>query len=148
MKTANTDLTLDARTYFLHQGQSINKLNVILDSNILTHYLNKWFSIIIEISLYILFIAVLIGVFIIPDNLSFYFPVNESTQITTQIHHEDFATLIMCFKLICILLSLPLLLFAILLGRNRKKNSLIRKAYEESLKMKENFDAAVKSLSL
>jgi hypothetical protein len=148
METANKDLTLDAKTYFLQQGQSINKLNDILDSNILTHYLNKWFSVTIEFLLYALFIITLIGVFIIPDNLSFYFPVNETTQITAQIQNEDFAALIMCFKLICILLSLPLLLFAILLGRNRKKNTLIRKAYEESMKMKESFDLALKSLKL
>ena len=148
MEQAHKDPDINTRTYFLQQGQSIAKLNQILNSNILTHYLNKWFSVIIEISLYLLFIMVMISVFMIPTHLSFYFDVNETTQISAQINNQDFAALIMCFKIVCVLLSLPILVFAILLGRNRKKNTLIREAYEESKKMKTSFEAAIKSLNL
>lgn len=148
MEQEHKNTNLDAKTYFLQQGQSIAKLNEILDSNILTHYINRWFSIIIEKSLYLLFIALMIGVFMVPTHLSFYFDVNNTTQIRTQISNQDFASLIMCFKMIVFLLSLPILVFAMLLGRNRKKNALIRKAYEESKKMKQSFDSAVKTLNL
>ena len=74
--------------------------------------------------------------------------INSTTQVTMQIKNDEYIVFILIFKLVCVLISLPILLFAILLGRNRKKNTLIRKAYEESALMKERFDAASKSLNL
>ncbi|MBL7934176.1 MAG: hypothetical protein JNM51_00020 [Bacteroidia bacterium] len=148
METVKDEFKFDARVYFLQQGQIINNLSDILDTNISTHSLNKWLSILIETVLYILFISILVGLFIIPDDPSFYFEVNNTTQVTAEIHSEEFATLMMCIKLVCNILSLPILAFAILLGRNRKKNDLIKQAYQESMKMKMNFDEILKSMPL
>lgn len=140
METGNNNLNSEAKAYFLQQGQSINKLNDILDSNILSHYLGKWFSIILEIALYILFIVILVSVFQIPNRI----PIDDKNEL----YNKDFADIIFLIQVICSILSLPILLFANLLGRNRKKNTLIRKAYEESALMKERFDLASKSLNL
>lgn len=148
METGNNNLNSDAKAYFIQQGQSINKLNDILDSNILSHYIGKWFSYMIELSLYILFSVIVIAVIMIPLTQTITHEINSTTQVTMQIKNDEYIVFILIFKLVCVLISLPILLFAILLGRNRKKNTLIRKAYEESALMKERFDAASKSLNL
>ena len=129
METGNNNLNSDAKAYFIQQGQSINKLNDILDSNILSHYIGKWFSYMIELSLYILFSVIVIAVIMIPLTQTITHEINSTTQVTMQIKNDEYIVFILIFKLVCVLISLPILLFAILLGRNRKKNTLIRKAY-------------------
>ncbi|MBI3521101.1 MAG: hypothetical protein HY062_17305 [Bacteroidetes bacterium] len=133
-------LNLAVRTYFLQQGKHIARLNDILDSNILTHYLGKWLSVLIELILYALFVGIIICLFQIPHNI----PLDDNNEL----YNKDVANIILCLQLACAILSLPILAFAILLGRNRKKNTLIRQAYEESLAMKHKFDEAVKTLNL
>lgn len=122
METVNNNLNSEAKAYFIQQGQSINKLNDILDSNILSHYIGKWFSYMIELSLYILFSVIVIAVIMIPLTQTITHEINSTTQVTMQIKNDEYIVFILIFKLVCVLLSLPILLFAILLGRNRKKS--------------------------
>ncbi|MFN8117393.1 MAG: hypothetical protein U0W65_14855 [Bacteroidia bacterium] len=122
METVNSNLNSEAKAYFIQQGQSINKLNDILDSNILSHYIGKWFSYMIELSLYILFSVIVIAVIMIPLTQTITHEINSTTQVTMQIKNDEYIVFILIFKLVCVLLSLPILLFAILLGRNRKKS--------------------------
>ncbi len=122
METVNSNLNSEAKAYFIQQGQSINKLNDILDSNILSHYIGTWFSYMIELSLYILFSVIVIAVIMIPLTQTITHEINSTTQVTMQIKNDEYIVFILIFKLVCVLLSLPILLFAILLGRNRKKS--------------------------
>lgn len=145
-QTPNPDVAV--KTYFLQQGHHISRLNDILDSNLFTHYVSKWLSALVETVLYGLFIMILICVFTTSNDISYYFEVNESTQLRAQISNSDLSAMILCFKILLAILSLPILAFALLLGRNRKKNTLIREAYEESLHMKHRFDQALKTLNL
>lgn len=146
METPN-NLNHQSRTYFLLQGQSISKLNDILNSTIFAHYLRTWFSVIIEIILYLVFIATVILTVMIPTDLSLFIQ-KENFKFTASIQYEDFANLMLGLKIFILLISLPILAFAILLGRNRKKNNLIRKAFTETQKMKEGFEKAIKELNL
>ena len=146
METPN-NLNHQSRTYFLLQGQSISKLNDILNSTIFAHYLRTWFSVIIEIILYLVFIATVILTVMIPTDLSLFIQ-KGNFEFTASIQYEDFANLMLGLKIFILIISLPILAFAILLGRNRKKNNLIRKAFTETQKMKEGFEKAIIELNL
>lgn len=136
------------RAYFLRQGASIAKLHSLLDSSLFIHHLKKWLSILIEISLYLLFASIVLGTMFIPTELTEFITLDESTHVGVTLHNKDFDVFVLILKLSLVLISLPILLFAMLLGRNRKKNALLHEAFTEVKKMKEGFDGAVKGLGL
>ncbi|MDX2174406.1 MAG: hypothetical protein SFY56_14990 [Bacteroidota bacterium] len=148
MDSTNKELPLTSKTYFLKQGQSISKLYALINHNVLTHRLKKWFSVLIELILYVLF---LLGVSIsitIPTNINLFIAGNDDTSLTGTINNEDFYIVMLCIKLVIFLISLPILFFAIVLMRNRKKNNLIHKVFSEVKEMKETFNKALTDLNL
>lgn len=136
------------RAYFLQQGASIAKLHSLLDSSLFIHHLKTWLSILIEISLYLLFASILLGTMFIPTELTEFITLDESTRVGVTLRNKDFGVFVLILKLSLVLISLPILLFALLLGRNRKKNALLHEAFTEVKKMKEGFDGAVRDLGL
>lgn len=157
MESNNDTLSHQARGYFLQQGQSINMLHGLLSSNVLVHHLAKWLSVLIEISLYLGFALLVALAVCLPTDITSYvqLPMQqaESTMFDpaafeVNVYNRDFTELIYVVKFLMILLALPFLLFAGLLSRNRKKSSLIRKAFTETEKMKKSFDEALNSLKL
>ena len=135
------------RAYFLQQGASIAKLKQILDSNLFVHHLHKWSSILMELLLHTCFVLCFILILAIPTSFKFQI-MDLPILIELTPTHTELLALVVIIKLILILFTSPLLLFAVLLGRNRKKNALIHEAFAEVKKMKEGFDGAVKGLGL
>jgi hypothetical protein len=144
MKTEANEHNHQTRAYFLEQGKSIGRLYDILNSNLFVHHLRKWSALLAEISLYILFFTAFAFIFFYPLVLEAQLGENPTVQVRLII--DEFEAAISLFRLVLAILATPVLLFAILLGRNRKKNNLIRQAFNETKKMKEGFDMAVKEL--
>lgn len=140
MLSNEDNLNSQNRAYFAQQGQSIANLYAILNSSTLVHHLRKWLSVLLEIILYLSFIFILIGVIAIPTELKYFFELDEYNRLGISIRNADFEIFMIALKFIIALISLPMLLLAILLGRNRKKNELIRQAFEEVMKMKTRID--------
>ena|SRR6218665_300081 len=144
----NTNVKHEVRSYFLQQGQSINKLYSLLSSNVVAHHLKKWFSVLLEIIFFIVFIALVVWAIAIPTSIGGNIPVSEYESINYSYQNQQLTTMLMYAKAIIIALSLPVLAFALLLGRNRRKNKIIRAAFNEVEKMKAGFDLALKNLEL
>ena len=134
----------NAKVYFLQQGQSISKLHGILNSNILMHHLRRWLSVVIEVFMYLFFLVMLIFAIVLPLQI----PVNLNENTSVLFSAEEITEVLLILKFVTVVLSLPILAFALLLSRNRKKNNLIRKAFEETEKMRIAFETALKDLDL
>lgn len=152
------NLDHQTRTYFLGQGQSISRLHELLNSNLLLHHLSKGLSVVLEIVLYLTFVILIFLVICLPTDLTAYAEVllreagaNNFGQdaFAIRVYNPNFSLIIYTVKLLIVLfVALPLLLFARLLARNRKKSRLIRTAFGEVEKMKKNFEEALKILRL
>jgi hypothetical protein len=136
------------RAYFFQQGQSIGKLNDLLNSNIFKHHITKWFSIVLEIGFYLIFLFILFLSILLPTELSYYFSILGDNSLNLSYCNNDITYVFVTIKIFIVLLGLPLFILARLLAINRKKNTLIRAAYIEAEKMKLSFDDAVKTLEL
>ena len=143
----NNSTNPDLRAYFLQQGKSISILHDILSSNVFVHYLKKWFSILVELSLYFLFLCLFFVSLYLPMFMNTVIYNNGKTSISLEVWNEQISPMLFMVSALIILISLPILLFAILLHRNRKKNKLIHEAFTEVAKMKRSFDGAVKDLN-
>lgn len=141
------DLNMQARAYFLQQGQRIARLNDLLNSNIITHHIGKVFSVLLEITLYLLFVILVIYALSLPTAIEGSYD-DGYNAVGGSYTNKDIIAVIIVVKFLLIILSLPLLIIARLLGRNRRKNSLIYQASVEANKMKEEFDKAVRELKL
>jgi hypothetical protein len=131
MENYSDILNHHVRSYFLQQGKSITLLYNILDSNIFIHHVKKWLSLIIEAITYLFVIGAIAIVAFVPD-----------------FFHDEDENLMIILKSAIIGLMLPTLAFARLLASSRKKNELVREAYMETVKMKEEFERAKEELDL
>lgn len=134
METNDNGLNQQARAYFLEQGRSIIKLYEILNSNLFTHHLKKWTSIVLELVFILVFLFGLIFIVWL--------------QIEKQNKTNNEQAIITLIQALLAFISVPSPFFAFLLKHNRKKNALIHQAFTEIKKMKSGFDAAVKGLGL
>ena len=116
------------------QQAGLEKLSSILGSNALTYHFKKWISILLELILYLLFVFGIVMVIYLQVELSQEFSgQNLKTQASMRF-----------LQVFLVIFSLPAPLLAILLGRNRKKNELIKQAFEEVKRMKKVFDETLK----
>jgi hypothetical protein len=149
MQTERQNLEINTRTYFLQQGQSIGKLYQILNSDILTSYLKRGISILLEILLLLVFIIMVVLIFLIPlDPIQYTYILSEDTYASVKIHNNNFTAIIIIIKALLFIVALMPLSLSFLLRRNRKKGMLLHKAFEEVSLMKEQFDVAVRDLYL
>jgi len=79
----------------------------------------------------------------LPSQIEASVHLNADITLSGGYDNEELFIFIFLIKIIMVLLAFPLLLFAILLGRNRRKNNLIRKAFDEAVQMKQSFDKAI-----
>lgn len=136
-------------TYFLQQGQSISKVYDILNSSILTGYIKRGFSIVVEVLLGGLFFLLIFCSAIIPlDPIQFTKELSDDTLATATIHNEDLMAVMIGVKIFVFVVSLFPLVLLFLLRRNRKKGELIHVAFTEVEVMKKRFDEALKNLNI
>ncbi len=132
-----------SQTYFLNQGKSIQRLHHILSSTVFIYQLKKWSSILLEISLYLFFASALIFI-LWPVDFSAEVRLSHEESLELAYHNSSAHLQLIYFKLALFLALIPVLLLAVILGRNRKKNHLIREAFEEVKKMKEGFEEVLR----
>ena len=60
METPDQNLSQQARAYFLQQGKTIQELNTVLGSRLVTHHLKKWSSLLLQLLCHAVFVAVLV----------------------------------------------------------------------------------------
>lgn len=146
-QTSNREIT--TRTYFLEQGKQIHRLYDMLDNGVITGYLKRGISILLEIILFVMFLGmVLLTIYIPLDPVKIHQQLTETSSAETTYHNDDVTAVMMAIKLLLFVSSLVPLALMIVLGRNRRKNAQINLAFEEVEKMKESFDKAVKELHL
>ncbi len=142
-------LSVQARTYFLQQGQSTLKLYSILKSNLLTGFVKSGISVLFEIILFLLFVAIVIAVAIIPtEPIQGQIALDNETVIYAGLKREEITAIMYIIKGVLLASSLVPLALMVLLKRNRRKRALIEDAYMEVDMMKERFEDAVKGLKL
>lgn len=118
------------------QQVSLERLTNVLSSNVLMHHTKKWIYFLFEIGLYILFVSTLLVIIVLPTTI--HFSPEQLQNVDLEIGIKELTKAILILKLILFLLSLPILLFALLFRRIRKKNELIKQAFEEVKSMKNN----------
>lgn len=132
------------RFWFLQQGQSIGHLHELLSSNVFHHHSVKWLSMFLEIALYLIATALVLVAILLPLDPDIHnLPPAECANCSQ--YYNDWIDL---FRILTLLFSLGCLLFAKLLSGNRKKSRRIRAAFNETERMKKNFDEAIKTLRL
>jgi len=110
--------------------QSVDRLDTLLNSNLFKHQLKRGLSLVLECLFYLLFLVGLIAIVLLPflvDGL-----VEGNTDSDKSLRFSVIGQLVLAFFVV------PAPFFALLLRRNRKKNELIRKAFEEVSKMRED----------
>jgi hypothetical protein len=137
----NREFALQA--HIMHQGQSINRLHGMLNSSSFVRGFKTVVSVLMEIFMYLLFTWAIILIIIVPIDYTFDQQVNQDISVSSTIHSNNIAGIIISCKIAIFFISLSFLLCAILLRRNRKKSSLIGRAYRETETLKKNFDQAM-----
>lgn len=137
------DLAL--RSYFLQQGQSILKLLDILQSNILAYGFKAFLSVVLQIFCYLLFAYAIYVALMIPSDLpALNLEFKPDFDVTVVPKIEKVTSFLLSIRILIAVMSLPILICAFLLGKNRRKSVKIRRAFNEAETMKTNFDQATK----
>lgn len=148
METQFDTINKQILDHFMKQGRGIDKLYGSLNSNIVMHHLRKWLSIIVESGLYLLFLSLLALAIWIPSELSLSYINEQGAKFSASYTNDEISRVFSLLSFVMILFSLSALIFAIFLGRNRKKNNLIREAFTEVKKLKTDFDGIARDLRL
>jgi hypothetical protein len=146
--TQNAKLQTDVRTYFLNQGKHITELHAIIDRGVFRTLLSSLIYWFVEIALYLLFIAAIAIVFILPTELSHEVMISDKTNLNMSLSNEDFKSLMYTIKFIFFLLALMPLILARVIRRSRYKSITIMEASTIADDMKKDFDKAIGNLSL
>lgn len=142
----NTVIDHSVRSYFLQQGQSIIKLYDLLQSNIVAYGFKAFLSVVLQLFCYIAFAFAIYFVIVLPDDLpGVILMMDENISVKLVPDIKLFREFIMTLKIIIAVISLPVLICAFLLGRNRRKSVRIRRCFNETEQMKSNFDQAMKN---
>jgi hypothetical protein len=149
MQTNSDQQDLKLRTYFLQQGQSINKLNDALDNSLLAGHLKRGVSILFEFLLFVAFLFFLfVAIYIPTDPLQFTQALNDTTSISGSVHNDEVTAVMMIIKGVVFIASFMPILLMLLLRRNRKKGAMLHTVSVEVDEMKKRFDKAVKEFNL
>jgi hypothetical protein len=147
-QTQNAKLQTDVRTYFLNQGKHITELHAIIDRGVFRTLLSSLIYWFVEIALYLLFLAAIAIVFILPTELSHEVMISDKTNLNMSLSNEDFKSLMYTIKFIFFLLALMPLILARVIRRSRYKSITIMEASAIADDMKKDFDKAIGNLSL
>jgi hypothetical protein len=139
--TPETDRETAMRHYIIQQGQAINQLNAMLDSSVVMRGFKAVFSVLLEIVLYLLFAAVIVLIVLIPtDPFVVTQEFGRNAELSAGFHSSEVTALMVALKIALFILSLPVLLGAMLLRRNRRKSFLIGEAAEKTAGMKAEYE--------
>ncbi len=147
MGATSSNFNQETRVFFLRQNHSIEKLYHLLNSDLFAYQIGKWFSIFIEVILYLFFTALIVMAVMLPVEISTYVNLADSDKLNIKYHNDYFTYCMVVFKAIIPLASLPVFFFALVLGRARKRNDLMQEAFIEVKKMKQNFDGKITDLN-
>ena len=148
MESQIEKLNQQTLTYLLQQGRSIGVLNELLLPKKHILNINTRFILFTEIFLYCLIVCIIALVVYIPTEIITNFPLGRSFGFDIGFKNEELQQLLFLIKIALIILSIPILAFAIVLRHNRLKNKMIRKAFIETEWMKLAFQKAIKDLDL
>lgn len=139
--SATTDRENAMRMYILQQGQAINQLNSILESSSVVRGFKAVISVLLEMVLYLLFIGVIVLIILIPsDPFVMTHEFGRNSELTAGFHSDEITGMIIALKVALFVLSLPVLLGALLLRRNRRKSFLIGSAAQKTADLKTNYE--------
>jgi hypothetical protein len=140
MELLKENMTNSNLHYFLQQGQSIVYLHKLLFKNASLRYIGKWASILIELFLYVLSIAVFAAMVILPDHFFSTIVISNSNyQIASNTTDNYSVGWIWFVKIIIALFPLLTIALARLLKRHRQEKDLIHKAFEIAQTMRDRF---------
>ena len=136
--------------FFIQQGQHINRLYEELRSNTFAFGLKVVFSVILQIACYLLFAFGIYLAIMIPTDLpSLLRMMGEDSHLwDLTVSIPVLTDFLVGIKIILALISLPVLICALLLGRNRRKSMRVRRAFNETELMKKNYDTALQQMKL
>ncbi|MCA6364721.1 MAG: hypothetical protein IM638_16925 [Bacteroidetes bacterium] len=138
------------RSYFYNQGQRMQKLKSMLDSNIIAHGFRFTLSVLLEIFFYLSGLCALVLLFLIPnDPLAYSYEFEGTMKIEMSSENEELIAAIIMMKIIfCFLSVVPSFFCGVMLHRSRNKRSRIRLAYEEVVEIKDNHEKAIRDFRL
>jgi hypothetical protein len=139
-------LSVQARHYFLDQGQKISQLHQLLDRGYLRAYLSRAVYWLAEIALYALFVIALISIYSIPTDLTQHIRIDNSNSVDVKFTNKELAEFISFLKLVFFILSLMPLILARVIRNARKKTMAIQASFKLVEEMKGSFDKALKEL--
>jgi hypothetical protein len=147
--SAPTPSDANLRTLILQQQQHINRLHEELHSNTFAFGLKVFLSVVLQIACYLLFAFVIYFAIIIPSDFPSLMEMmregrNPAIDLTLNIPALN--EFLLGIKITLATISLPVLICALLLGRNRRKSRRIRRAFQELETMKKNFEAGIQGV--
>lgn len=120
--------------FLVEQSHSIQRLHEALQSNVVAHGLNAFLSVVFQLICYGIFAFTIYLAIMIPTDLPSLLDMmgeshNRVIDITVSI--PPLTDFLLGVKVILALVSLPVLICAFLLGRNRRRAARMRRAFEE-----------------
>jgi hypothetical protein len=148
--TAPTQDRETAMRYFIiQQGHSNSNLNNLLRPGVTGRAFKSVLSVIMEIVMYLLFVAVIAIIFMIPSEpFMFSHDIGGNSSLHAGIHADEITKIVLGLKIILFIVSLPLLFCAIVLRKNRMKGNLIVRAFGETERMRLEYEKAFQGLRL
>lgn len=146
--TPGANTTPVAYQYLVEQGQAISRLHDTLLSNIVVYGMNYFFSVILQILCYLLFAFMIYLVIAIPSDVEVLKETfnDGKTTITANLATEDLSIFFLSLRIILAIVSLPVLICAFLLGRNRRRAAKMRKAFEEASVLKKSYERMLRAM--
>jgi preprotein translocase subunit SecG len=121
----------------------------LLDSNIVARGFKNVVSVFLEILMYLIVVGVILFIIATPNTpFEMRSEFDSGSSFSTSINIKEITQMIIIFKVLLFLCTLPALFCAVLLHRNRNKGNLMRRAFEETKQMKTNFDKALRDFNL
>ncbi len=149
MTTAPPPADAKLHTLVLQQQQHINRLHEELHSNAFAFGLKVFLSVMLQIVCYLLFAFAIYFAIIIPSDFPSLMDMmreERSAAIDLTLNIPALNEFLLGIKITLATISLPVLICAMLLGRNRRKSMRIRRAFQELEMMKKNFEAGIKDV--
>ncbi|MEO5645309.1 MAG: hypothetical protein ABIQ40_03580 [Bacteroidia bacterium] len=142
---SDTTLNYAIQYYFLQQGQSITKLHELLRSNIVAYGFKAFLSVVFQLFCYLLFALAIYVAIMFPTNLpGLVLLLDKNVSIEFIPHVKELTDFFIALKIIIGIMAIPILVCALLTGRNRRKSARIRKSFNETEMMMKNFELALR----
>ncbi len=114
------------KNYLRQQELQVEKLHIILRSNVFIYHFKRWSSMLLEALLYVS----IVSVYTLLLNLHTVMRVSQGFNSSTAEWAEKIQYSVLLFHVVFFMVSIPLLLIALTLRSNRKKNQVIHEAFE------------------